>query len=98
MTSPPPGSVDGTYPSSSHPHPTQNHQERGYSSSFPNSRVPYLTGGSAVTDFGSTIGKPMEFSPVSQSAAQQPSRFNEEWDASQRGSSIIDSPAMQRTN
>ncbi len=81
-------SVDGT-------HPMQNHLERGYST---NSRPPYLPGGSAVTDFGSTTGKPMESSPLSHAAAQQSGRFNEEWDASQRGSSIIDGPAIRRTN
>jgi hypothetical protein len=94
MTSFQSNSIDGIHPSSTS-HPTHNHLERGYSSS---SRSPYLPGGSAVADFGSTAGKPSESSPLSQAAIQQQSHFNEEWDASQRGSSIVEGPAMQRSN
>lgn len=51
-----------------------------------------------ATDFGSAPGNPVESSPISQPTAQQNGgRFNEEWEASQRGSSIIDGP-MQRSN
>jgi hypothetical protein len=77
------------------PPPSQQQLERGYgASSTPRSN---LVPASVVTDFGSTPGQPVEASPLSQSAAQQNGRFNEEWDASQRGSSIIDGP-MQRSN
>jgi hypothetical protein len=77
------------------PPPSQQQLERGYgASSTPRSA---LVPASVVTDFGSTPGHPVEASPLSQSAAQQNGRFNEEWDASQRGSSIIDGP-MQRSN
>lgn len=49
---------------------------------------------SSVTDFG-TSGTQAYSSPL----AQQSGRFNEEWDASQRGSSIIDSGNnMQRSD
>jgi hypothetical protein len=89
MTSHPSSSVDGM------PHPVQNHLERGYSSS---SRTPYMTGGSGVADFGSTPGRPSDSSPLSQAATQQQGHFNEEWDASQRGSSIAEGPGMQRSN
>lgn len=52
----------------------------------------------AATDFGSSPGNPAESSPLSQSAAHQNfGRFNEEWDVSQRGSSIIDGP-VHRSN
>jgi hypothetical protein len=48
---------------------------------------------------GATPGNPPDPSQLSQSAAPIAyGRFNEEWDASQRGSSIIDGPAMQRSN
>lgn len=81
-------SVDGVYP-------LQNRLEKAYSTT---TRSSFLPGGSAINDFGSTTGKPMESSPLSHAAAQHSGRFNEEWDASQRGSSIIDGPAIQRTN
>ena len=78
------------------PPPSQAHLDRGYgASSAPRS---YLAASSAATDFGSTPGNPTDSSPLSQSVAQQNyGRFNEEWDASQRGSSIIDGQ-MQRSN
>ncbi|TVY49220.1 Phosphatidylinositol 4,5-bisphosphate-binding protein [Lachnellula occidentalis] len=71
---------------SSIPAPSQAQLDRGY--------------GAAPTakDFGATPAIPNESSPLSQSAAQQNGgRFNEDFDASQRGSSIIDDP-MQRSN
>lgn len=89
MTSHPSGYADGTV------HPMHNHLEREYSSS---SRTPHMTGGTGVTDFGSTLGKPSDSSPLSQAPSQQQGHFNEEWDASQRGSSIIEGPGMQRSN
>jgi hypothetical protein len=77
------------------PHPSQQQLERGYgaSSTARSNIVP----ASVVTDFGATPGHPVDASPLSQPATQQNGRFNEEWDASQRGSSIIDGP-MQRSN
>jgi hypothetical protein len=89
MTSHPSSSVDGMQ------HLMQNHLERGYSSS---SRSPYVAGASAVADFGSTPGRPLDSSPLSQIATQQQGHFNEEWEASQRGSSIVEGPGMQRSN
>lgn len=96
MTSLPPASAGA----SNHvPHPSQTHLDRGYGSVSTNtSRPPYLTTGSTATDFGATPGNPQDSSPLAQSASQQQyGKFNEEWDASQRGSSIIDGPGMQRT-
>lgn len=95
MTSLPQTSIDGMHTSSSMAHSAHNHLEREYSSS---SRAPYLSGGSTAADFSSTAGKPSESSPLSQAATQQQSHFNEEWDVSQRGSSIVEGPAMQRSN
>lgn len=79
------------------PLPSQDHLDRGYgASSTP--RTQHLAPMSASTDFGTNPGNPSDLSPLSQSAAHQNyGRFNEEWDASQRGSSIIDGP-MQRSN
>jgi hypothetical protein len=98
MTSLPTASVDGRHPSPSVAHPAQNHLERSYSSSGANLRSPYPTTNNAVTDFGSPVGRPVESSPLSQAAVQQHGRFNEEWDASQRGSSVVEGPAMHRSN
>jgi hypothetical protein len=83
-------------PNSSVPPPSQGHLERGYgANSNPRS---HLIPATAATDFGSTPGNPVESSPLSQSVPPQNyGKFNEEWDASQRGSSIIDGP-MQRSN
>jgi hypothetical protein len=39
----------------------------------------------------------VDFSPLSQVAVQHQGRFNEEWDTSQRGSSIMDGPSLQRS-
>lgn len=79
------------------PPPLLQHLERGYGpSSTPR---PNLLPATAATDFGSgsAPGHPIDTSPLSQSVAHNNGRFNEEWDASQRGSSIIDGP-MQRSN
>jgi hypothetical protein len=80
------------------PPPSLQQLERGYgTSSTPRSN---LLPASAATDFGSGSGSapghPIDTSPLSQSVSHN-GRFNEEWDASQRGSSIIDGP-MQRSN
>ncbi|KAL2072286.1 hypothetical protein VTL71DRAFT_11629 [Oculimacula yallundae] len=75
------------------PPPSQAHIDRGYGAS--SSRANLGTGTVAATDFGSTPAYPIDASPLAQSANR--GRFNEEWDASQRGSSIIDGP-MQRSN
>jgi hypothetical protein len=93
---PPPSGVE-RHPSSNITHPGQN-LERGSSSSAANLRSTYLPTNSAVTDFGSAVGRPAESSPLSQAAIQQHGRFNEEWDASQKGSSVLDGPTMQRSN
>ncbi|RDW73869.1 hypothetical protein BP5796_07311 [Coleophoma crateriformis] len=79
------------------PLPTQDQHDRGYgASSVP--RTQLLTTTSAAADFGSVPGNPANLSPLSQPTAHQNhSRFNEEWDVSQRGSSIIEGP-MQRSN
>lgn len=79
------------------PHPTQNHVDRGYGASTPGQSQ--LLGASAVTDYGSLSGNPIDSSPLSQSMAQQNTygKFNEEWDASQRGSSVIDG-GIHRSN
>lgn len=56
--------------------------------------------GVTATDFG-TPGQPSDFSPLSQSTNQNYAKFNEEWDASQRGSSLADpnmNSDMQRSN
>lgn len=76
---------------------TQEQLDRGYgASSTPRSQHLAATG--AATDFGSTPGNPSDSSPLAQSTAQHNyGRFNEEWDASQRGSSIIDGP-LHRSN
>jgi hypothetical protein len=52
---------------------------------------------SAATDFGSTPSIPSEISPLLQSVQQNHGRFNEEWDASRRGSSILDG-SLQRSH
>jgi len=61
----------------------------------------YIAPNSAITDFGSAPAQPTidsSSSLLSQPAQQQNhGKFNEEWDASQRGSSIIDGH-MQRSN
>lgn len=78
------------------PPPSLHHLERGYGAS--GTSRSNLIPASAATDFGSgsAPGHPVDTSPLSQSVAPN-GRFNEEWDASQRGSSIIDGP-MQRSN
>jgi len=78
------------------PPPSLQHVERGYgASTTPRANLLPAT---AATDFGSgsAPGNPTDTSPLSQSLAHN-GRFNEEWDASQRGSSIIDGP-IQRSN
>lgn len=55
----------------------------------------HLANTSAATDFASTAENPENSLPLSQPTAAQPNsygKFNEEWEASQRGSSIIDGP------
>lgn len=78
------------------PAPSSAHLEKGYgASSIPRSHLAT----SAAADFGSTPGNPSDSSPLSQSVAQQNfGRFNEEWDASQRGSSIIDGTMERSTS
>ncbi|TVY42340.1 Phosphatidylinositol 4,5-bisphosphate-binding protein [Lachnellula subtilissima] len=69
---------------SSVPAPSQAQLDRGYGPV------------SNATDVGSTPANHIESSPLSQSVAQQNGgRFNEDFDASQRGSSIIDDPTQR---
>jgi hypothetical protein len=69
--------------------------EKGYgASSALRSQVATL---STATDFGSAPGNPSDTSPLSQTVQQHYGRFNEEWDASRRGSSILDG-TLQRSN
>lgn len=84
-------------PNTAVPPPSQAHLDRGYGpASISRS---HLVPNSVATDFGASPGNPQEVSPLSQSAAQQTfGKFNEEWDTSQRGSSIIDGNNMQRAN
>ncbi|KAH8661363.1 hypothetical protein BGZ60DRAFT_381241 [Tricladium varicosporioides] len=75
------------------PPPSQAQLDRGYGASSTSRNQIDIT--TSAADFGSTPGHPTELSPL---AVQQSSgRFNEEWDASQRGSSIADG-LMQRSN
>lgn len=68
--------------------------EKGYgASSVPRSQLANLN---TAADFGSAPGQ-SELSPLSQTAQQHYGRFNEEWDASRRGSSILDS-SLHRSN
>jgi hypothetical protein len=100
MTSVPQASGDAALSSNSVPHPSQNHLERGYGT-VNSSRPQFTTTGSTatqVTDWGATPGTLQDSSLLAQTASQQQGRFNEEWDASQRGSSIIDGGlAMHRS-
>ena len=78
------------------PHPSQSQLDRGYGASTTSKQN--LAPPAAAADLGYTPGNPSAASPLSQSVSQQSyGRFNEEWEASQRGSSIVDGP-MQRTN
>lgn len=80
---------------------SQSHPDKGYK---PNNGIsthlkPHFppNSNSAATDFASSA-QPVESSVLSQSAQHNNGRFNEEWDASQRGSSIIDGHTnMQRS-
>ncbi|CZS92561.1 hypothetical protein WAI453_006700 [Rhynchosporium graminicola] len=76
------------------PPPSQAHTDRGYGAN--SSRANLGANAVATTDFGSAPGYPTNVSPVAQSANNR-GRFHEEWEASQRGSSIIDGP-MQRSD
>lgn len=74
---------------------SQAYFERG---GTPSTLRPHTTPLGAITDFGSAPGNPSEASPLSQSTSQPNNgRFHEEWDASRRGSSILDGP-VHRSN
>jgi len=78
------------------PTPSQTHLDRGYgASSVPQRTYLEQNSNTATADFGSA---PHDTSPLAQSTIAQANagRFNEEWDASQRGSSIVDGP-LQRS-
>ncbi|CAG8957783.1 hypothetical protein HYFRA_00000121 [Hymenoscyphus fraxineus] len=77
------------------PAPSQGYTDRGYGA---NSLPQPSHNNISANDFGSAPANPAQSSPLAQSSAQPPQnrgRFNEEWDASQRGSSIVDGH-MQR--
>lgn len=79
------------------PPPSQAHLDKGYGPTSSLSRS-HPAPNSAATDFGALPGNPHETSALSQSLAPQNSgKFNEEWEASVRGSSIIDGNNMQRS-
>ena len=81
---------------SSVPRPSQALQDRGYGAS--STQRSHLGPSDAAADLGATPGNPTDSSPLSQSVSQQNTgRFNEEWDASQRGSSVVDG-GMHRSN
>lgn len=84
------------------PPPSQAYLDKGYGNGSIPRTYTAPNSNTAATDFGSApiqAAHPTEFSPLSQSVNQQNSgKFNEEWDASQRGSSIIDGNNMQRSN
>ncbi|OBT83583.1 hypothetical protein VE02_06931 [Pseudogymnoascus sp. 03VT05] len=74
---------------------TQQRAETGYSTS---TKAPLMlsTNDSIVPDRSLVGGNGVDQSPLSQNASYQSyGKFNEEWDASQRGSSIIDSERYQ---
>ncbi|EDN95101.1 hypothetical protein SS1G_10976 [Sclerotinia sclerotiorum 1980 UF-70] len=69
------------------PAPSQSHTDRGYgAASTPRARPQsqFVNGGPVVTDYATNDLEPPANSQNSHG------RFNEEWDASQRGSSIVD--------
>jgi len=77
------------------PRPSQQLVDRGYGTST-NPSVPYVAGDNALADRNPTEGNATELSPLSQTASNQNyGKFNEEWDASQRGSSILDGDRTQ---
>ncbi|KAI9845432.1 MAG: hypothetical protein M1837_004910 [Sclerophora amabilis] len=66
------------------------HLSRGYgpnTPATPSQRAPNMT---AANDLGTTPGNATDSSPLSQSNHSQNPRFQEEFDASQRGSSVVD--------
>lgn len=77
------------------PLPSQQLMDRGYGISTKSS-VPYVAGDSALTERTPTVGIATDLSPLSQTSSHQNyGKFNEEWDASQRGSSILDGDRAQ---
>ncbi len=95
MTSVP---LDVSRPSSTVPPPTQDQIDRGYGSQK-GPRPTYSTTSSIQPEPGTTPGNLTDSSPLAQISSQQNAgRFNEEWDASQRGSSVVDGPVVHRSN
>lgn len=76
------------------PTPSQTQLERGYGAGSVPQRHLDQHANIAAEDFGSA---PHESSPLAQSQMNN-GRFNEEWDASQRGSSIVDGPVHRSTS
>lgn len=79
-------------PDNSIPPPTQAHLERGYGAGAA-SRT-QAAPKNIETDVAPSHAHLADSSPISQPGR---GRFNEEWDASQRGSSIIDGPGHRST-
>lgn len=75
--------------------PNDAHLSRGYSVSTTATSRPALS----MNDFTSTAGNPVEPSPLSQSLNQNHAtgKFTEDFDASQRGSSLIDGDGLHRS-
>jgi hypothetical protein len=89
-----PTPVDAIHPAAI-PRPSQPQIDRGYGSA-PNPPHPFATTASTGLDTsGANPGNQTDLSPLSQAASYQAyGKFNEEWDASQRGGSIIESHTM----
>ncbi|KAK7701259.1 phosphatidylinositol 4,5-bisphosphate-binding protein [Botryosphaeria dothidea] len=67
------------------PPPQADHLARGY-------------GNSATSDFATTPAHPADASPLGNSLGHHVGRFNEDFDASVRGSSILDGDTIQRSS
>jgi hypothetical protein len=85
-----PNLVDSTHPSANVPIPSQQQFERGYGNTSAARSQQNLTIGTSTTEFGSNPANQSPLDQASSNAARNYGKFNEEWDASQRGSSIAD--------
>lgn len=93
-----PNLVDSTHPSTNVPVPSEYQYERGYGNASNSFSQQNLSLGTATTDFGSKPNANQSpLAQVNSNSSRNAGKFNEEWDASQRGSSIIDGPSMNRS-
>lgn len=95
-----PNLVDATYSSNHVPLPSASQLQLGYGSSLNNvkSQQHNLPVNSTAVDSGSSQpASQQSHSALQQQAQPKYGKFNEEWEASRRGSSIIDGPTMQRS-